>query len=297
VRRIAVGAAPGTRSLQVAGNADSSSLLPMLDAHTPAAPHTATVGEVEVEVTTVDDLLDANARPEDRVLLKLDVQGAESAVLDGTTLERITAIHLEHSLVELYAGSATFDALHGRLRDAGFRLVDVSPEFRDPRNSQLLQFDATYLRDADDRPVGVQPSIAALYSSSNPRTTASNENLDDASENACRASVADAAGSSSRDTTAAAIASGDPTSTRRPDVPPSRTHGTAPASRPATTGVPAAIASRITWPNVSSNDGWTRSDPPPRKVATSPTGSGPTKSTPAPSPRSADHRAAGPSGW
>jgi FkbM family methyltransferase len=150
VRQIAVGAAPGTASLQIAGNADSSSLLPMLDAHTAAAPHTATVGEVEVDVTTVDDLLDEFARPNDRVLLKLDVQGAESAVLDGTTLNRITVIHLEHSLVELYAGSATFDALHGRLRDGGFRLVDVSPGFRDPRNSQLLQFDATYLRDADD---------------------------------------------------------------------------------------------------------------------------------------------------
>ncbi len=147
VRRIAVGAAPGTASLQVAGNADSSSLLPMLDAHTAAAPHTATVGTVEVDVTTVDALLDEVARPTDRVLLKLDVQGAESAVLDGTTLDRITAIHLEHSLVELYAGSETFDALHGRIRDAGFRLVDVSPGFRDPRNSQLLQFDATYLRD------------------------------------------------------------------------------------------------------------------------------------------------------
>ena len=150
VRRIAVGAAPGTASLQVAGNADSSSLLPMLDAHTAAAPHTATVGTVEVDVTTVDALLDEVARPTDRVLLKLDVQGAESAVLDGTTLDRITAIHLEHSLVELYAGSETFDALHGRLRDAGFRLVDVSPGFRDPRNSQLLQFDATYLRDTAD---------------------------------------------------------------------------------------------------------------------------------------------------
>jgi len=147
VRRIAVGSAPGTASLQVAGNADSSSLLPMLDAHTAAAPHTATVGTVEVDVTTVDALLGEVARPTDRVLLKLDVQGAESAVLDGTTLDRLTAIHLEHSLVELYEGSETFDALHNRLRDGGFRLVDLSPGFRDPRTSQLLQFDATYLRD------------------------------------------------------------------------------------------------------------------------------------------------------
>lgn len=150
VRRIAVGAAPGTASLQVAGNADSSSLLPMLDAHTAAAPHTATVGTIEVDVTTVDELLGEVARPTDRVLLKLDVQGAESAVLDGTTLDRITAIHLEHSLVELYEGSETFEGLHSRLRDAGFRLVDVSPGFRDPRTSRLLQFDATYLRDDGD---------------------------------------------------------------------------------------------------------------------------------------------------
>jgi hypothetical protein len=80
------------------------------------------------------------------VLLKLDVQGAESDVLDGTPLDRITAIHLEHSLVELYDGSVTFDDLHARLRGAGFELVDVSPGFRDPRSSRLLQFDATYLR-------------------------------------------------------------------------------------------------------------------------------------------------------
>jgi FkbM family methyltransferase len=146
VRRTAVGAQTGVAQLQVAGNADSSSLLPMLDRHTDAAPHTATVGSIEVEVTTVDELLDDVAQAGDRVLLKLDVQGAESDVLDGTPLDRITAIHLEHSLVELYDGSVTFDDLHARLRGAGFELVDVSPGFRDPRSSRLLQFDATYLR-------------------------------------------------------------------------------------------------------------------------------------------------------
>ncbi|MFM8856602.1 MAG: FkbM family methyltransferase [Actinomycetota bacterium] len=142
----AVGAEPGRSVLHVAGNVYSSSLLPMLERHTRAAPESAIVRSIEVPVTTVRAILDETIGTEDRVLLKLDVQGAESAVLDGTPFERITAIHLEQSLVELYERSAVFDQLHPRILDAGFQLVDVTPGLRDPQTAQLLQFDATYLR-------------------------------------------------------------------------------------------------------------------------------------------------------
>jgi len=145
VARTAVGGKPGRATLHVAGNSDSSSLHPVLDRHLEAANEARTVGTVDVDVTTVDELLDRWTGTEQRTALKLDVQGAESAVLDGTTLNRLCLIHLEHSLVQLYEGAATLDELHNRLLQAGFELVDVTPGFRNAATGRLLQFDGTYL--------------------------------------------------------------------------------------------------------------------------------------------------------
>jgi FkbM family methyltransferase len=144
----ALGDADAVRLLNVAANSQSSSLLEMLPRHTEAAPHSAYQGMEEVKVARLDSIFDRHVQALDRVFLKLDVQGYESAVLAGAqgSLPRVEGVQLEMSLVPLYRGEARYTDLMGEMISRGFQLMSVEPAFRDPRSGQLLAMDGIFFR-------------------------------------------------------------------------------------------------------------------------------------------------------
>ena len=101
------------------------------------------VGTVEVEVTTVDELLSG----QEPSLIKVDVQGSESEVLAGArrTLETTDALLLEVTFVSHYGGDATFPRLHELVSDMGFELVALSDPWPSSRGT-ILWMDACYRR-------------------------------------------------------------------------------------------------------------------------------------------------------
>lgn len=84
-RRFALGAEDGTATLSVAGNSQSSSLLPMREAHVEAAPGSGYVAQENIAVRRLDDLWPELAGKAMRPYLKIDVQGFERQVLEGAT--------------------------------------------------------------------------------------------------------------------------------------------------------------------------------------------------------------------
>jgi FkbM family methyltransferase len=148
VFRVALGDEPGTATLNVAGNSQSSSLLAMLPEHVAAAPASSYVGTEEVTVDVLDAVFDDLCAPGHRVLLKIDTQGYEGRVLAGArdSLTRIQLVQLEMPLRPLYAGELSFVELHQRMREDGFRLVALEPTFCDPRTGELLQVDGVFDR-------------------------------------------------------------------------------------------------------------------------------------------------------
>lgn len=147
--RSAIGERRGVATLHVAGNSVSSSLRAMKDAHADAAPESRYVNTETVEVITCDDLFEEFARPDDRgIILKVDVQGHESAVLDGAVcnLPRVDAILMELSLTELYEGQRMLEDQLMILDQLGFGVWDLDRGFMDPRSGRLLQVDATFVR-------------------------------------------------------------------------------------------------------------------------------------------------------
>jgi len=145
--RIALGDRDGEAVINRAGNVWSSSLLPMTQRHEAAAPDSAYVGEEPVRLARLDSL--DVLRPDDRAYLKIDVQGAEGAVLDGAAgvLDRVVGIELELSLVELYEGQDLLGVLHERVRGEGFVLVWLGEAvFRDPASDEILALDAIFVR-------------------------------------------------------------------------------------------------------------------------------------------------------
>ncbi|WP_206613827.1 FkbM family methyltransferase [Mycolicibacterium elephantis] len=146
----AIGDSKSEVTINVSGNAGlSSSVLPMLETHTDALPSSRYVGTEKVRQERLDELLpELGVGPGARTFLKVDVQGYESAVLDGASnlLSNgvIVGLQLELSLVPLYSGAMTYRDVLNRADRLGMTLMGLDPVFADPATGQLLQADAVF---------------------------------------------------------------------------------------------------------------------------------------------------------
>ena len=145
--RMAIGAQLGMAEINIAGNSQSSSLLPMLERHLGAAPNSGYIGTETVPLASLDEAL-AVAAPDECYMLKMDVQGFESEVLQGAqqTLGRIAVIYTEMSLQPLYHGEALFTDLSRDIMALGYRCVGLQPGYADATNREMLQVDGVFVR-------------------------------------------------------------------------------------------------------------------------------------------------------
>jgi len=147
--RCALGSTPGTAVLRVAANSVSSSLRDMTEAHLAAASESRYRGTESVQVTTLDKIVaEYGGSDPSRIFVKMDVQGHESAVLEGAVdcLTAIGGLQLEMSLVELYSGqSLMFDQVP-KLVESDFVLWSIDRGFMNGKTGRLLQCDVTFLR-------------------------------------------------------------------------------------------------------------------------------------------------------
>jgi FkbM family methyltransferase len=143
----AVGAQSGTATMHVTHDSKCSSLLTprRIDDYIPGA---AVADSVEVALVSLDDQWDEFVRPDDRVALKVDVQGFEAAVLDGVAdhVQSVSVIEVEVSLSELYEGAAAPAELLGRLGQDGFNIVSLDRGFVDSETGQVLDIDVLFER-------------------------------------------------------------------------------------------------------------------------------------------------------
>jgi FkbM family methyltransferase len=149
IHRLALGAEAASLELHVAAQDDSSSLLPIGPRQVGAFPGTEERRRERVDVACLEEFLTADLRPP--ILLKVDVQGYELAVLQGAgpSLALVEEIFVECSFVELYTGQALADAVICFLREAGLRLAGVFGVVEAPSGT-CLQADLLFRRD-DER--------------------------------------------------------------------------------------------------------------------------------------------------
>lgn len=147
----AVGAEPGTATINVSENSFSSSIRDMTEAHLTTAPQSRFIATEEVPVTTVAALVEAHGLDPRHTLLKIDTQGFEDEVLRGAgdLVGQVAAIQLELSFVELYAGQRLFDDLVAAMATAGYRIQQLEPGISDP-DGRMLQVDGLFVRREDD---------------------------------------------------------------------------------------------------------------------------------------------------
>jgi FkbM family methyltransferase len=124
LHRCAIGAKRTQATFFVADREDSSSLLE-LGAGQKEAFAVSGKSQIEVAVRPLEDEIDLPAL-QGPIMLKIDVQGGELAVLEGiAALERIDAIYVELSFVELYVGQPLFEDVRAHLAGRGFVLRGV----------------------------------------------------------------------------------------------------------------------------------------------------------------------------
>lgn len=152
-RQCALGDSDGSVSINVAGNAGaSSSILPMLKAHSDAFPPANYVDTEEVPIHQLDSVASEFLRPTDVAFLKIDVQGFEKNVIAGgkkTIADHVVGMQLELSFVPLYEGAMLIREALDLAYSLGFTLMGLVPGFSDPRDGRMLQADGIFFREKD----------------------------------------------------------------------------------------------------------------------------------------------------
>ena len=136
----------GRATFHVSRADDSSSLLPISAVQVSTFPGTEEVGQVRVDTARLDEVLSpTDLRPP--VLLKIDAQGSELAVLEGSSglLPDISTVFVECSFAELYEGQPTVDAVVRFLQSKGFGLHSVGAVATGP-GGRAVQADLVFER-------------------------------------------------------------------------------------------------------------------------------------------------------
>jgi len=145
----AIGNQEGEITINIAGNSQSSSALPMLDAHLESAPESAYSGSETVKLSRLDTLAKDYIKSETKsIFLKIDVQGLEKQVLEGATaiLPLVKGIKLELSLVPLYEGQVLFKEMIDIVEKLGYELYGIEPGFTAEKTGRMLQMDGIFFK-------------------------------------------------------------------------------------------------------------------------------------------------------
>ncbi len=147
--RAAVGDTPGTVEINISGESDMSSILPLDPVAHERLASTRSTGTEDVPVVTLADAIAEHAPAGQHVFVKSDTQGYEDKVLDGIgdTWERIAGLQLELSIQPIYEGQPGHLSLLERIAERGFRPHLVVPGYWSRHYGRMLEYDVVCFRD------------------------------------------------------------------------------------------------------------------------------------------------------
>ena len=145
---IACGRESATMPLHLTKFSPAASLLRPTALHIPGFPSLKTEETIEVRVERLDHAVQASPLGRPPHLLKIDVQGFELEVLQGSIgiLPDVAVILCEVNAVPFYAGQAGFEQIYGFLHQHNFRLVDIGEPIRAQATGEVLYFDVAFLK-------------------------------------------------------------------------------------------------------------------------------------------------------
>lgn len=147
--RSAIGDKEDKIQINISANSQSSSVLDMLEAHLSAAPESMYCGAETVNLSRLDNIAkEYITNNTNSIFLKIDVQGFEKQVIEGSTqlLPIIKGIQMELSLVPLYKNQVLFQDMVEFMKQLGYELHAFTPGFTDSKTGRLLQLDGIFFK-------------------------------------------------------------------------------------------------------------------------------------------------------
>jgi FkbM family methyltransferase len=144
---VALGERQGRCTIHVNLHSQSSSILKLDRFHLEAFPGEFEIGDIDVELTTLDAVFE-NLVLDPPVLLKLDVQGYEAETIAGgpQTLKRCDYIVAEASFKQMYQGEKLFLDVLAIMQQNNFDFVRPVGWLTEPRTREVIQVDALFQR-------------------------------------------------------------------------------------------------------------------------------------------------------
>lgn len=134
--------------INISGDSYSSSILDLLPIYAKVTPTSKYIGKEVILIRKIDSIIDKYYQKGDKLFLKIDTQGYESKVIEGAknSMDKITGIQLEMSIVPMYNGGLIFKEMIDLLYKKGYILMSLEPGFTNPATGQLIQFDGIFFR-------------------------------------------------------------------------------------------------------------------------------------------------------
>jgi FkbM family methyltransferase len=113
----------------------------------PATP--PMVSRQVVPIRRLDAIWNDHCWPDEKVFLKLDVQGYEKKILAGagSCLEKLVGIQIEMSLVPQYQGQPEWEEMLQFMRVKGFSLWKIEKGTWDPKTGRESELDGIFFRE------------------------------------------------------------------------------------------------------------------------------------------------------
>lgn len=143
-----LGERDGKATINISKNSVSSSILESLPKLVESAPGASFVKKEEIDIKKLDSIFESMNLKNKNIYLKIDTQGYESQVLDGSknTLQHIKGVQIEMALIPSYKGAIGFQQMSLRLQDLGFNLISVESGFYDKATGKLMEVDGVFYR-------------------------------------------------------------------------------------------------------------------------------------------------------
>lgn len=153
---MAAGAADGEVTLEVSAESDMSSILPQSPLLRRISPSSAVLRRIVVPQRRLDGLERLQRAPWQRLFIKIDVQGAEDAVISGLDAlwERVAGLQLEMALVPLYEGERPWLQMVESLASRGFQPYLLFPGYFARALGRQVQMDMVFYRSGGGNPDG-----------------------------------------------------------------------------------------------------------------------------------------------